>query len=261
MRRRAKLSLSPPQAEIQKRPDNSMKVSVSPQAQRRDVQKERTANPPEPSRPPYSTRDKTQKPPTGTQPVNERDPGNKRLQSLTADEFFYFFLRMRKGEVKRIVGMLQSRYPEENPVELSKRLIASKTRLALLGGTLLSLPLLLPGIGQTLKFAGIVGATSMLTRMNLYLINEIALAFGEDIDNKARVGDMMAVVGATALGAAAPGIVAQSVGLNPWLRLPTGAFSSAGMTQLIGQTAIRHFRRKAMARKAIPEELNASASA
>lgn len=256
MTRRAKLSLSPPRADTQKRPDSSMEFLSSPQAQRRDVHKSQTENPPEPSRTPYTTRGKTQKPLTGTQPVNEHDPGNNRRQSLTADEFFYFFLRMRKGEVKRIVGMLQTRYPEEGPVELSKRLIASKTRLALLGGTLLSLPLFFPGVGQTLKLAGIVGATSMLTRMNLYLINEIALVFGEDVDDKARVSDMMAVVGATALGAATPGIISQSVGLNPWLRLPTGALSSAGMTQLIGLTAIWHFRRKAMS-----EERNASASA
>ena len=157
----------------------------------------------------------------------------------------YFFLHMRKGEVRRIVGLLQTRYPEEGAEQLSKRLIASKSRLALLGGTLTSLPWLLPGVAQSLKLAGVVGASSMLARMNLYLINEIALAFGEDIDDTARVSDMMAVMAATALSTAAPGVIVQSLSLNPWLQLPIGALASAGVTRLIGRAAITHFGHKA----------------
>lgn len=193
--------------------------------------------------------------------MNESSSDAKKLQSLTTDELFYFFLRMRKGEVRRIVGMLQTGFPDEDPEQLSKRLIASKLRLALLGGTLVSLPLLLPQVGQTLKLAGVVGATSVLTRINLYLINEIALAFGEDIDDTARVGDMMAVIALTAIGAAAPGFAVQSLGLSPWYQLPTSALSAAGTTQLIGQAAIRHFRRKAMDREKTDEEIAAPASA
>jgi hypothetical protein len=194
--------------------------------------------------------------------VSEHNRNNKNRQSLTTDEFFYFFLRMRKGEVRRVVGMLQTRYPEESPEQLSRRLIVSKSRLSLLAGALVSLPWLLPGVGQTLKLTGMVGATSMLTRMNLYLINEIALAFGEDIDDSARVQDMVAVVGATALTTATPGIIAKSLGLNPWFQLPVATLSSAGATELIGQAAIRHFRREAMARGAAArEELTAPASA
>lgn len=176
--------------------------------------------------------------------MNDSIARNRKTQSLTTDEFFYFFLRMRKGEVKRVVGMLQTRYPDENPEQLSKRLIASKSKLALLGGTLVSLPGLMPGVGASLKLAGLVGATSMLTRMNLYLINEIALAFGEDIDDSARIGDMMAVVGATAIGAAAPSYLGKWLGLNPWMQLPTGALSAAAATQIVGRAAITHFRRK-----------------
>lgn len=181
--------------------------------------------------------------------MNDSIANNKKLQSITTDEFFYFFLRMRKGEVKRIVGLLQTRYPDENPEQLAKRLIASKSRLALLGGALVSLPGLMPGVGSSLKLVGIVGATSMLTRMNLYLINEIALVFGEDIDDSARIGDMMAVVGATGISTAAPSLVGQYLELSPWLQLPTGALSSAAMTQMIGRASIRYFRRKSMGEK------------
>jgi len=200
-------------------------------------------------------------PPSPRSAGNETDPTGKKLQDLTTEEFFYFFLRMRKGEVKRIVGLLQTRYPEEGPEQLSKRLIASKSRLALIGGTLVTLPWLLPGVGQSLKLAGIVGATSMLTRMNLYLINEIALAFGEDIDDTARVSDMMAVVGATTVSTVAPGLIVQSLNLHPWFRLPTGAFASAGTTVLIGHAAIRYFGSKARSREDLDAEPAVPASA
>lgn len=178
--------------------------------------------------------------------MNDSIPNDKKLQSITSEEFFYFFLRMRKGEVKRIVGLLQTRYPDEGPEQLAKRLIASKSRLALFGGTLLSVPGLFPSVASSLKLAGIVGATSMLTRMNLYLINEIALVFGENIDDSARISDMMAVVGATSISTAAPGFLGQWLGLSPWAQLPAGAASSAAMTQLIGRAAISHFKRKSM---------------
>lgn len=191
--------------------------------------------------------------------MNESIAKDRKLQSLATDEFFYFFLRMRKGEVRRIVGLLRSRYPDEGPEQLSKRLIASKWKLALLGGTLANLPGLVPSVGASLKLAGVVGATSMLTRMNLYLINEIALAFDEDIDDRARISDMMAVVGASAVSTVAPGYLRQWLGLSPWALLPAGALSSAATTQIIGRAAIAHFRRKSMgqqdeARGRAPEE-------
>jgi len=177
---------------------------------------------------------------------------SEQLQDIGTEEFFYFFLRMRKGEVRRIVSLLRARYPDEGPEQLAERLIASKSRLALLGGALVNLPTLMPGIGESLKLAGVVGAASMLTRMNLYLINEIALVFGEDIDDTARIGDMMAVVGATAISSAAPGVVGKYWGLSPWTLLPVGALSSVVASDLIGRAAIRHFRRKASDRKAVP---------
>jgi hypothetical protein len=112
------------------------------------------------------------------------------IQSLATDQLFYFFLRLRKGEIRRTVQVLQSRYPEESPAQLAQRLIDSKATVSLIGGTLLHLPLLFPGIGQALKLLGVVGATSLLTSMHLYLILEIALVFGKDIDDQARVPEM-----------------------------------------------------------------------
>ena len=80
------------------------------------------------------------------------------LQSVTMEKFLYHFVGMRKGEIRRTVQVLQSRYPHENPEQLARRLIDAKAKLALISGTLLHLPMLLPGIGQVLKLAGMVGS-------------------------------------------------------------------------------------------------------
>jgi hypothetical protein len=112
----------------------------------------------------------------------------------------------------------------------------------MLGGSLLTLPLLMPGVGQVLKLMGVVGATSMLTRMHLYMILEIAMLFGRDIDDSARVPEMAAVVAATGLAAAGP-LLARSFGLEPQLSLPVGTLSAAAVTQLVGRSAIAFYRR------------------
>jgi hypothetical protein len=93
------------------------------------------------------------------------------------------------------------------PSILARRLIEAKTRLTLIGGMMLHVPMLMPGVGQVLKLIGMVGGMSVLTRMHLYLILEIALVYGKDIDAAARVPEMAAVVAATGLAAASPMLV------------------------------------------------------
>lgn len=174
--------------------------------------------------------------------MNEPSVVERKLQSLTTDHFFYFFLRLRKGEVRRTVQVLQSRYPDEDPYQLAHRVIASKSKLSLLGGSLLSLPLLVPSIGQALKLMGVVGATSMLTRMHLYMILEIALLFGKDIDDTARVPEMAAVVAATGLAASSP-LLVTTLNLSPVYALPAGALSATAVTRAVGRAAIAYYRR------------------
>jgi hypothetical protein len=170
-----------------------------------------------------------------------------RHQSLAVEEFFYFFLRVRKNEVRRVARLMAERHPEETPDQLARRLVDSKTGLSLLGGALLNMPWLLPGVGQALKLTGVVGAGSMLTRMHLYLILEIAQVFGEDIDDIARVPEMVAVVGATGLGAATPSLLA-NYGMQPLLMIPAGSLSMTTVTRLIGWSAIRLYSARAAAR-------------
>lgn len=163
-----------------------------------------------------------------------------RRQSLAAEEFFYFFLRVRKNEIRRTVRMLEEQFPDDDLRRRARRLVDAKTGLAAAGGALLYLPVLFPAAGQILKLAGVVGAASMLTRMHLYLILEIACVYGHDIDDLARVPEMVAVVAATGAGGTAPQLLARWE-LAPWVTVGSGALSMAAVTRLIGLAAARFY--------------------
>ena len=161
-------------------------------------------------------------------------------QSLLADQFFYFFLRLRKNRVRKVVEAVNETYPEETAEQKARRLIASQTPLSFLGGTLMHLPMLVPGLGQAIKFLGFVGGTSVITRMHLYLILEIALLHGKDIDDAARVPEMLAVVAATGLAAGVP-FLADAFDINPLVSLPAGGVTASVAAQMIGEQAIRFY--------------------
>jgi hypothetical protein len=163
------------------------------------------------------------------------------LQSLATDQFFYFFLRLRKSEIRRTVQILRHRYPHETTEQLANRLIEAKAKLTLLGGMLLQVPLLMPGVGQVLKLIGMVGGLSVLTRMHLYLILEIALVYGKNIDDTERVPEMAAVVAATGLAAASPMLI-QALEWHPLYALPVGSLAATSMTRVIGDSTIRYYR-------------------
>ena len=171
--------------------------------------------------------------------ANSADPQN--LQSMLTEEFFYFFLRLRKTRVRKVVEEIQARFPDETPEQLSRRLISSQSQLSFLGGAILHLPMLIPGLGQTLRLLGLVGGGACLTRMHLYLILEIALLHGKDIDDQARVPEMVAVVAATGAAAGVP-FVMDALDLNPMLSLPAVGLTASAVAQLIGDQAIRLYR-------------------
>ena len=161
-------------------------------------------------------------------------------QSRMTDDFFYFFLRLRKDRIRKVVADINARFPEEPVEQRARRLIGDQTQLSLLGGLILDLPTMIPGIGQALKILGFVGGTSALVRMHLYLILQIALLYGNDIDDQARVPEMLAVVAGTSLAVSAP-FVAEVLGLHPLLSMVTGSLAAVSMSRLIGESAIRYY--------------------
>jgi hypothetical protein len=164
----------------------------------------------------------------------------KSLQGILTDNFFYFFLKLRKNRVQKVVAAINDRFPEETIEQRARRLIAAQTPLSFMGGALAELPMVIPGLGQALGLLGLFGGASVLIRMHLYLIMEIALLYGRDIDDEARVGEMVAVVLATGIAAGAP-LLIRTMGANPLLALPAGGLTCAGAAQLIGESAIRFY--------------------
>lgn len=161
-------------------------------------------------------------------------------QSRMTDDFFYFFLRLRKDRIRKVVADINARFPEEPVEQRARRLITDQTQLSLLGGLILDLPTMIPGIGQALKILGFVGGTSALVRMHLYLILQIALLYGKDIDNQDRVPEMLAVVAGTGLAVGAP-FLADALGIHPLLSMITGSLAAVSMSRLIGESAIRYY--------------------
>ncbi len=170
----------------------------------------------------------------------KKDADSQDTQSILTDEFFYFFLRLRKARIRAVVHAIQARFPDETPEQLSRRLIAAQTQLSFLGGAFMHVPWLIPGLGWTLQMLGLMGGGAILTRMHLYLILEIAHLYGQDIDDQARVPEMVAVVAATGLAAGTP-LVLKALDLNPLLALPAAGLTASGVAQLIGDSAIRFY--------------------
>jgi hypothetical protein len=162
----------------------------------------------------------------------------KELQSQLTDDFFYFFLRLRKDRIRKVVAVVRARCPGETSEQLARRLVASQRQLSFLGGALLHLPMLFPGLGSAIKGMGAAGGAAVLTRMHLYLILEIALLYGMDIEDQERVPEMVQVVLATGLVAGVP-FLWEIFGWHPLLAMPSAALSAATLAQLIGEQAIR----------------------
>jgi hypothetical protein len=175
----------------------------------------------------------------------------KSIQSVLTDNFFYFFLSLRKGRIEDVVKAINARFPEETMEQRARRLIAAQTPLSFLGGALTELPMLIPGLGQALGLLGLVGGTSVLIRMHLYLIVEIALLYGKDINDEARVPEMVSVVMATGLAAGAP-LLIRALGANPLWALPAGGLTCAAAAQLIGESAIRFYSQEAPSEAILP---------
>lgn len=166
---------------------------------------------------------------------------NPKTQSMTIDDFFYFFLQLRKPRIRTIVERARKLHPEMTREQLAQRLIDSSGNLSLLAGSLLGVPLILPGVHVFLRYAGLFAGSTVITRMHLYLILEIAHLYDKDIDDPARVPEMMAVVAATEAAVTLPPIALQLLNVAPVLRLAASGLTATALTRLIGHYAIRFY--------------------
>jgi hypothetical protein len=163
-------------------------------------------------------------------------------QSLFTDDFFYYFLRLRKARIRAVVDRVRRMYPDESPEQQARRLIRSTAKLSFFAGGVVHVPTIIPVFGIFYAGVGFVAGAAILTRMHLYLILEIALLFGKDIDQSAREKELWAVVAACTASAAAP-VVVLATTWNPLFAVATGALAGTVVSRVIGGLAIRGYKR------------------
>ncbi len=163
-----------------------------------------------------------------------------KYQSVLTEKFLFYFLGLRKGEIRRTIATLQEHHPDEGPEQLARRLLVPQAPLSFIGGVLLDLPLFLPGVGSALKIVGVAGGTAIMMQMHVSLILEIALLFGKDIDDHARVKEMLAVLALSGLASSSPLLFRK---MSPLIALPATGATVSTMGTLIGETAIRYYSR------------------
>lgn len=180
-------------------------------------------------------------------------------QGHATDKFFYFFLGLRKGEIRRRVKKLKAEFPNETPEQLARELITAQIPLSLIGGSLLHVPLFVTGIGPALKLFGLAGGATVIMRMHLTLLLEIAMLFGRDIDEKDRLKEMATVFAASGLASGST-FLSEMFSLKPYLALLTGGMAVTVISQMIGEAAIRYYG-GASVTAPVPDALQAGASA
>jgi hypothetical protein len=63
---------------------------------------------------------------------------SNKTQSLMIDDFFYFFLQLRKPRIRTVVERVRQLHPEMTREQLAQQLIDSSANLSLLAGSLLT---------------------------------------------------------------------------------------------------------------------------
>jgi hypothetical protein len=163
---------------------------------------------------------------------------------LTTEKFFYFFMGLRKSEIRKQVLMMKERYPDEKPEQLAKRFVASQAPLSILGGALIHLPFLAPALGPPLKLAGIAMGSSVMIRLNMTLLLQIAMLYGHDIDERTRLKEIAVIIAASGL-ASGTSLLPYVFNLEPRAKALIGGASVITVSQLLGIAAIRYYNRKA----------------
>jgi hypothetical protein len=175
-----------------------------------------------------------------------------KLWGLATEKYFYFFMGLRKGEIRKQVAMMKSRYPDDTPRQLARRFVASQAPLSLLGGALFHVPMFVPTLGPAIKLLGIAAGSSLMVRLNMTLILQIALLFGYDIDSRERLKELIAIIGATGL-AGATSQFPQLAGYPLNYRGLIGGAAVMTTSQLIGEAAIRYYGRGSTIEIDVPE--------
>ena len=122
--------------------------------------------------------------------VDEQKMSDQKLD-LATEKFFYYCMGLRKGDMRKQVEMMRGRYPNDTAV--------------------------IPVAGPAFRFLGMASGTTMMMILNMTLVMQIALIFGYDLDDRARVKELAAVIAATAAATSCTAVVPQLASLRPRL--------------------------------------------
>ncbi len=174
---------------------------------------------------------------------------------LATEKFLYYCMGLRKGDMRTQVATMRARYPNDSQERLARRFIAAQTPLSMVGSALIHLPAVVPALGPAFRFLGMASGTTLMMILNMTLVMQIALIYGHDLDDRARVKELMAVIAATAAASGSTALVPPLSTLNPRWRALAGSAAIMTTAQLIGETALRYFARAQTASDAhTPEE-------
>ena len=162
---------------------------------------------------------------------------------LAWEKFFYYFMGLRKGELLKDIAMMREQYPDDDAHQLARRVVNAQVPLSLAGGTLLQIPWLIPGISPVVKFLGISMGASVMVILNMTMLLQIAHIYGHDIYDRARLKEMFAIIAASGL-AGGSSVLPHLSTLQPGYRALVGGTAVTTISQLIGEAAIRYYRRR-----------------
>lgn len=176
---------------------------------------------------------------TGT--TMEAIAANPILQSadrvIGLDWIMTFLGKVDTEKVKATVAEVRSQHPDESPDEIAHRLIIEK---AWSGGRLGLLTNIIPPIAALFLGVELVATTKLQTEM----VYEIAAAYGLDLDEPTRRGEVLAIFGLS-LGADVLKTGLTVVEIIPGIGAVVGASTNAAMLYVLGQTACRFYETKA----------------
>jgi hypothetical protein len=172
---------------------------------------------------------------------------NEKKFDLATEKFFYYCMGLRKGVISEEVTKMQSQYPDDTPERLARRFIAAQIPLSMVSSALVHIPTVIPAAGPAFRFLGLASGTTLMMVLNMTLAMQIALIFGHDLDDRARIRELFAVIAATGLASGSTSLVPQLSSLRPRLRAVAGSATIMTTSQLIGEIALKHFSRKRIA--------------
>ena len=152
------------------------------------------------------------------------------------DWLMTFLGKVDTAKIQSDVAAMRSRYPDDTPNQIAHRLIVEKTWK---GGRLGLLANIIPPIAALFLGIELIATTKLQTEM----VYEIAAAYGLDLKEPARRGEVLAIFGLS-LGADVLKTGLTVVEIIPGIGAVVGASTNAALLYVLGQTACRFYEAK-----------------